>query len=255
MGREGTGEFAVAGGGVRSGGRVRSWATRGMGSRGFGGGKMVAVLRLFLRVLAAALALLTLVLVVAWVESYWHQRGLEVTRLDVTTGLRSTRHWYVISDCGGVLAIRSVDEIYTSLPQKYYPHSLPRSRSWSWDWRRYPSAGYPGDMIRSATATGERGVWVWHGFALYSRLFQDNLYAIPSETRVTQVVFPYWAAALLTGVFPLAWLWRTRRHIPPGHCHTCGYDMRATPTRCPECGAAAGGDGGGHGGGGGKPCL
>jgi hypothetical protein len=49
---------------------------------------------------------------------------------------------------------------------------------------------------------------------------------------------PYWALSLVASVLPAAWIVRFQasRRIPPGHCRACGYDLRASPDRCPECG-------------------
>jgi hypothetical protein len=57
---------------------------------------------------------------------------------------------------------------------------------------------------------------------------------------------PLWIVALVAGAWPLTSivvLFRRRRRLRrlarAGHCWRCGYDLRATPDRCPECGAVA----------------
>jgi hypothetical protein len=56
------------------------------------------------------------------------------------------------------------------------------------------------------------------------------------------VVVPFWAIALTFGMtswFLVTRLVRSARHQRrkrSGLCAACGYDLRATPDRCPECG-------------------
>jgi hypothetical protein len=56
---------------------------------------------------------------------------------------------------------------------------------------------------------------------------------------------PAWLVLIVLAVLPAWWVrvfrWHRRRakRLAAGACPTCGYDMRATPERCPECGRAA----------------
>lgn len=47
------------------------------------------------------------------------------------------------------------------------------------------------------------------------------------------------SAVLVFGGLALRQASEARRPVRPGVCLRCGYDLRATPGRCPECGAVA----------------
>lgn len=66
--------------------------------------------------------------------------------------------------------------------------------------------------------------------------------ASPGHVAQTDVRLPYWVLLAAFACGPVVWLVTMRRRRlqiqrqAQGRCLTCGYDLRATPDRCPECG-------------------
>jgi predicted RNA-binding Zn-ribbon protein involved in translation (DUF1610 family) len=63
----------------------------------------------------------------------------------------------------------------------------------------------------------------------------------PNYDYVVSIRMPWWVAALILAVPEIALLAkrRQRRIVPDvrSSCESCGYDLRATPEQCPECGS------------------
>lgn len=74
---------------------------------------------------------------------------------------------------------------------------------------------------------GWRGLGIWW------------LNAPTAKKYCARLVMPLWLVALLACLLPVrvaAKVVRHRRRQKHGRCLSCGYDVRATKARCPECG-------------------
>jgi hypothetical protein len=176
-------------------------------------GKIRAPVKRLARITLNAVTVLSLILFTAtvalWVRSYWCECAfgwLEVVRPD------EERRVLVLDSGRGGAAI-----VIGSLSPAY-ARSLGPER---WQWRGY------GPPIR------------------YARYWSANRYGFgyecandPNEWRYRTLIFPLWLATIGFALFPVtrpALVIRRRRRGREGHCPQCGYDLRATADRCPEC--------------------
>ena len=99
-------------------------------------------------------------------------------------------------------------------------------------------------LTTDAVAAGDaanRGTY-WRSMASYYRC-AGFVYGttFDSDTGYSEYSFemPFWPLLVLTLVPPAAWTyrrWKERRRRLRGLCRRCGYDLRASEGRCPECG-------------------
>lgn len=100
---------------------------------------------------------------------------------------------------------------------------------------------------RDAARLGEvRSTW---GFAWASATHAQNVASQSgalgppfATVREREAACPLWPVVLVgvaTGVWLVTSMHRRRAWEREGRCAGCGYDLRASPARCPECGHAA----------------
>jgi hypothetical protein len=78
-------------------------------------------------------------------------------------------------------------------------------------------------------------VGVWIGLRLAVRIeFRSIFHPFSFFTEIISALLPLVFG--LCGFFLVAWWEIKGKRLDPSKCMKCGYDLRATPDRCPECG-------------------
>jgi hypothetical protein len=83
---------------------------------------------------------------------------------------------------------------------------------------------------------GDECGWCWSVFSTH----RNALGTIVGSEVSHSVSIRFWVIAVAFSILPalrVREFVRQRRLARQGKCATCGYDLRATPDRCPECGA------------------
>ena len=176
--------------------------------------------RRLLNLLTALSLLLCVAVCVLWVRSYWLTDQVCWWRVGASRCVGTAQGYVVLQLNAGVTPGRPAGHVGFQY-LRMQPYTAPHA----------PVAyGYvePGDRFVSR----ELGGAGW--------------YAVRNRNRVRSAtgVAPLWAIAAAAAVLPLAWTVRLLRFALGargrrerlGLRPSCGYDLRATPGRCPECG-------------------
>ena len=181
--------------------------------------------------LAAASLLLSLALVAEWVRSHQIRDGV-VCRIHGPVPPYGRALWAEVSLEEGRLNIDEVEH-------------QPDNTSESWRVGDIRGSDGPSPAWRSAPATRQfspqpRSIWNRLGFShgtyrLAISPFLSNPYIFDHREWSVPIWMTFCVIELPASLWFLA-AWKRYRRKQRGGCPVCGYDLRATPDRCPECG-------------------
>ncbi len=178
-------------------------------------------LRFLLHSLNAACLLMCTVTAIAWVSTYRDEVDAAVVHWSTPT----THQHYQLDFGAGAICVGKSLEDNTILDAPDLDHSV----GWFVDC--------------------EHGTYVW-----WIRANAQNTWGTYEERRLvlgegttvgtfSGIIFPAWLAVLALAWLPALRLLtyfrrRQKQREVQDFCRICGYDLRATPDRCPECGSS-----------------
>jgi hypothetical protein len=197
------------------------------------GGECVRRLRRILFNSATALSLaLVIAVVVLWVRSYRVSDSIYRSRWWSEGPEHNESAWWLIAGRGRVEIGHRRQQIFQALLSD---DSFLKLASFTESfWKQTSPAGVAGTPFQPEGFFQRLGFRYVDEPNLPSSVTPNNYYR---EWNA-----PLWSLLLLCAPLPVVRLGsalRRRRARGRGLCPACGYDLRATPERCPECGTAA----------------
>jgi hypothetical protein len=191
---------------------------------------MKRAIRIIFRLITAVSFPLCVAMIVLWIRSYWgtdyvSRRTLVVLDPDVVTH----EEYEAACSHGELRWLFGSDTFYA---HGFMPHSLGShvgDVTWSYGRLGVGHSGWESPRARS--------MWERLGFNTWNDGMETSF---SSEGRHVWAA-PIGLAVLVFAIAPMTWIalrTRKRRLRRAGLCANCGYDLRATPQRCPECGTA-----------------